>query len=303
MVSKYIIKFSQSHRVSPVDCTLNISPLIGNIPMLTVTEEERKNILLSLDITNKISFNFLEQDHICNIKYTNFKNQNGESILYFGNNNTSAFKDFRENITKILTKKYKTMYYESGNIMYSGETAENKPNGVGALYYDSPTHEIKYHGEFEDSNFDGAGIFYSKSQDFRVEALNISNGYPTQKGKFKIFSSAEEIDIEFSKIYKDFDLVVKEEKNKWVSSDDFTTNICNYCYPNIDSKEHTFTNKVQSEQLLDIWRDLQEIKERQTDLANIKLQTNVFFDYEKLLKKSIICNIMQGFLIFVFIIF
>ena len=94
-------------------------------------------------------------------------------------------------------------YYPSGNEWYVGEVLYKKgsddvvnerlPNGNGTFYYDTPSHKIKYTGEFEEGLYDGSGTFYSTDGKMNVVSLNISNGIPTQKGKLNINFSKRKI--------------------------------------------------------------------------------------------------------------
>jgi hypothetical protein len=195
-------------------------------------------------------------------------------IIKFDKNSSSAFTEFKNQLSTLLNSKFETKYYPGGNVLYVGHVLHSKedettikiePNGDGVLYYDLPNHKIKYIGEFENGVPDGAGIFYDKTGKIKLTANNISNGIPTQKGKLEFCYKLhkQQINIDFFKLWDELQVCSNAEKVSLVMSDTFldtlVTNTCEFIDTSFE--EICFNEKTLDEKLFEIYDNISILKD------------------------------------------
>ena len=139
-----------------------------------------------------------------------FDNGGNKLGIKFDAASSQAFAEFKEQIKKKVETKYKTIFYESGHIQYSGQFTEDEGvTGDGTEFYDTSEQKVKYKGEFEDNMYDGAGTFYSYDGRLEINSNNISSGKPNGKLKLlihrkdkndiqKIFNFRSDLDIDIN---------------------------------------------------------------------------------------------------------
>lgn len=99
--------------------------------------------------------------------------------IKFDKSSSQAFEQCKTDLDKEIKKMVKIIYYDSGNLQYSGHFVEDEGvTGEGIEYYDTSEQRVKYQGEFEENFYDGAGIFYSYDKNIEVKINNISKGVP-----------------------------------------------------------------------------------------------------------------------------
>ena len=151
-------------------------------PTLTIANKEDLNdpaIKYYLDVIISKDFNCDYKNSENGSGYTaRFTNDNFKIGIKFDEASSQAFEDFKNEIQKRIDSEFKSIYYDSGNLRYSGQFVNNDVTGDGTEFYDTPEQKIKYKGEFEDNYYDGAGTFYSYDNSLEIVCNNISSGVP-----------------------------------------------------------------------------------------------------------------------------
>ena len=275
MSSEYIIKFIDSNDTS-YDGFVELTKNKSNIPILNVrthkscSDKLNQSLLYKFITNNFAKVNFDDEQYTCTLSYNDFYS----SVLYtntivFDNSSLSAYLNFKKTFNEYLNSKNEIEYYPSGNEWYVGEVLYKKgsddvvnerlPNGNGTFYYDTPSHKIKYTGEFEEGLYDGSGTFYSTDGKMSIVSLNISNGIPTQKGKLNInFSKRKDtVEFQFNEVWEKFGLATKESKKDFVNSDYFVTSIAKLYWKDYNTiEEYIFQDKPVSEKYIELWKML-----------------------------------------------
>ena len=273
MTTQYIVKYSNKDDTD-LDVFVELIKTNYDIPILSVRTHDNKNdkmnqILLHQFITNnfaQVSYN--DEKMACVMTYPN-----NILVFKFDNHSSSAFTEFKNNLSTLLNSKFETEYYKSGRVMYVGEVLylkedevvkERRPEGNGVIYYDIPNHRIKYTGEFVKGLPDGAGIFYNNVGNISLKANNITKGIPTQKGKLEVNfrSNKQVINITFSELWKQFEIMNDTIKEIFVMSDEFldilAKKLCNY--ENLTFEELCFDEKISDDKLVEVWKLLNIVK-------------------------------------------
>lgn len=186
-------------------------------------------------------------------------------VIFFSNQEYQKFKD---EFNIYMNRKYGNKYYKSGNLKYFGEMNKYIEHGEGIEYFDTPDKVIKYDGEFEDGEYDGAGRFYDKNHLFYVTANNISQGIPRQT----IF--VHNLQTNQTKSYKfvpekNYD---KKYLKKYVKSDLWVLDMVqeSYNYDDHDINNYIFMKKDVNQKLFTIYKMLQ----KQNNQSPVKVEKN-----------------------------
>jgi hypothetical protein len=298
MSNQYIIQFKSDQYEKAVHGYAELYKTNYDIPILMIRTHENKTdsmnqILFHQFITNNFGdVKFFDDIMGCTIttcKDTNY-------LIKFDKNSSSAFTEFKNQLSTLLNSKFETEYYQSGNPLYVGNVlhikqndvvVKRQPNGFGILYYDLPDHFIKYSGEFENGMPDGAGVFYDKTGKLKLTANNISNGVPTQKGKLELnFKTNKQVfNIEFYKFWNDVNINDNTVKALFVVSDTFLDILVENVYKSVDVplKNLYFNEKSVDEKLIEIKKQL-ELFEKENEV------------YHNNVKESnrLLCNLLFG---------
>ena len=285
MSSEYIIKFIDTNNTT-YDGFVELSKNKSNIPIINIrthksnSDKMNQSLLYKFMTNNFAQVSFDDETSICNLSYKDFYSSNiYNNTIIFDNSSSSAYADFKKTFNNYLNSKCETEYYPSGNEMYVGEVlykkgmdevvVERLPNGHGTYYYDTPSHKIKYIGDYEEGNYDGSGTFYSSDGKINVIALNISNGIPTQKGKLNInFSKKKEtIEFQFNDVWEKFKFATKESKKEFVNSEYFVTSIVKLYWKDNILDELIFQDKPSSEKYTEMWKML-KLQHEQLNFIN-----------------------------------
>ena len=266
------------------------------IPILMVRTHENKTDPMNQTLFHQfITNNFGQVEFFDEIMECILICPNNNYIIKFDKNSSSAFTEFKNQLSTLLNSKFETEFYPSGNTLYVGNVLHVKenevllkrqPNGFGVLYYDLPDHKMKYSGEFENGLPDGAGVFYDKTGKIKLTANNISNGVPTQKGKleFNFKTNKQVFKIEFSKLWDDVN-INDNTKALFATSDTFLDIVVENVYKSDEMplKELHFNEKSVDEKLVEIKKQLELIKEENRIYHNNVKESNRF-----------LCNILFG---------
>ena len=164
--------------------------------------------------------------------------------IEFDSNSFASFNEFEKNIKKIINTSIKEVYYDSGNLKFSGEFVDGKLNGNGWEFYDSINPVFKYQGEFEDGMYDGEGVFVSRDGLIKVHINNITENVPHDYGKL-IVKDVGEWDVDFSK----YDINIQD--------DNFCYNLAEIIVGNV--KEKLFKNLPITQQISLLWDKMNEL--------------------------------------------
>ena len=129
-----------------------------------------------------------------------------------------------------MDTKYKSLYYDSGNVQYSGQFNDEleEVTGEGTEFYDTPEQKVKYKGEFEDNLYDGAGTFYSYDGKLEIVANNISRGIPN--GQLKLLIHRKDKDD----IVKTFSFRNDLKINVNIGDDRFCEKVARFFFEDLD---------------------------------------------------------------------
>lgn len=299
MSTEYIVKFSKNigeyfGTSEPIDGFVELNPAnnssrVPTISVRTCKETTNKdNIsLLFKFITSKFAeVNFNDNMNTCSMTYKDGYSRSLDYIseIKFDSSSSSAYTAFKTEFEKLLNSKKVTEYYNSGRVKYVGDITStdecNNYNGDGTIYYDSYYSRAQYTGEFEDGIFDGSGKFYNHDNNIILEANNISNGIPVQKGKLHVnFKHRQEvIEVNFDDLWFKLGLTDKSKKRDFVKSSDFV-NIITSSYleksdknMNMNMNQLMFEDSSTSCQNMTIWTDIQTLRD---ELKVIKNDTNI----------------------------
>lgn len=174
-----------------------------------------------LDCENKENTN--------NTGYTvTFKQNNQKIGIKFDQASSQSYQEFKSQLENKIATKYKTLYYDSGNLQYSGQFIDDELSGEGTEFYDTPDKQIKFFGEFEDDEYDGAGVFYSYDRKIEIKSNNISRGLPNGN-IILIIHRKEKEDITKTLNYRLLDITFEP------SDVNFCENIARQIHPDLDN--------------------------------------------------------------------
>ena len=246
MSTQYIVKFNTTNpsNEKDIDGFVELIKSKNDIPIIMVrTHKDKEDIMNETLLYKFMTNNFAEVvfNDISTYCILNCKDSYSSSLIsymiFFDSSSGSAYNDFKKTFTEMYNTKYETEYYPSGREMYIGEVLYHKdstgvvieriPNGVGTMYYDMPSHMIRYTGEFENGIYDGKGIFYNRDNKIMLTANNISSGIPIGNVKLNINYSKkkETINIDFNDIWKKYNISDKLIRKQVVLSDDFVIDL------------------------------------------------------------------------------
>jgi hypothetical protein len=173
-----------------------------------------------------------------NVEYKESENNSGYTVRFdqsntkigikFDQASSQAYEEFKSELEKKIATRYKTIYYESGNLQYSGQFVDNDVSGEGTEFYDTPEQKVKFHGELENNMYDGSGVFYSCDGSLELQANNISRGIPNGNVTLIIHRKNKD-DLKKSFNYRSIDLALN------VGDVNFCENIARHFYPNLDN--------------------------------------------------------------------
>lgn len=281
----FIVKFIKdvsdpSNTTEKVNANLRLeestidSPAAILIKSTDENNEEGETLLYKIISKNFAEIEFNNSKLTILLKYNIYK-----SMIEFDQNSSSAYKNFKNNLQELINSKLETKYYSNGKIMYAGEVLEleNKSSifhGKGILYFDSDELSKKYSGEFENGEYDGEGKFYSKEKNLYLIANNISKGIPLKRGKLYINfkNNKQTIDVDFSSLWKSFNLNDKETIKKFVDNDNFVKMVTNFYWPETekDIDDVLFEQKSLEEQNLILLNELKLLRHEVLELKNNK---------------------------------
>jgi hypothetical protein len=268
----YIIKIKINDNSNMIEAFLELSKNTNDHPFIQVKTSDNQ-VLLYKYISNdfaQVSFSTVGDNYSCLINYFDKNKVKYNTTFHFDSQSASAFTDFKQKLTEMINQKVETIYYPNEHLYYFGETIVDKdnmkiPHGLGTIHYDSDISKVKYTGEFENGNYDGAGEFFSYDNKISIKANNISNGIPTQKGVLLINLKVnpESFDIDFNYIFESFKLVEKKDKQYFVKSDFFVKKIADLYWSRVESIESTiFREQSVKDKQQEIWNQLQEINNK-----------------------------------------
>ena len=295
MSTQYIVKFSKDMdncfaSSEKVDGFVELMPSKGtySTPTISVrTEEDSKNdnnvqLLFKFITSNFATINFDDESNTCSLKYRDGYSQSLEynSVIEFDNSSSSAYSQFKKSFQELLNSKKETTYHNSGRVQYVGDMITNENsigskckeyNGSGILYYDTYKGVVKYQGEFEDNEFDGAGVFHNIDNNITLTANNISAGIPVQKGKLHInFKNRQQVfEITFSELWEKLNINSSNKtinsnmiKQNLVKSDDFLNVVASLYLetPTKNVNQFLFEERSVSEQNLELLDQIQSLK-------------------------------------------
>ena len=295
MSTEYIVKFSKNignylGDSNEIDgfVELNAPNNISRVPTISVrtckqtTDKDNVSLLFKFITSNFADVNFNDDTNTCSMTYKDgySRSLDYKSEIKFDSSSSSAYSTFKTEFEKLLNSKQETQYYQSGRVKYVGDiqTKEDETfyQGEGVIYYDSYHSRPQYVGEFEEGMFDGSGKFYNYDNNIILEANNISNGIPVQKGTLHInFKHRQEIiKVDFDEVWFNIGLKDKNERREFVRSNNFVNIIASSYLDKTDKKmqQLIFEDRSSPEQSLAIWTDLQNIKE---ELDIMKKDTNI----------------------------
>ena len=304
MSNQYIIKFSNNVHES-VDAFAELSSTTYGILALSVRSCEDKSksqSYLHQFITN--SFGQVQFDDET-LEFTLTTSFGIINRIMFDSNSSSAYTEFKKQLTSLVNTKFETEYYPSGRVYYVGEvlyvvgekTNERVSNRNGIVYYDLPDHKIKYSGQFENGSFDGSGVFYNKNGTITLRANNISNGIPTQKGKLEIIfkSKKEVIDIDFFDSWDNINCYDNKSKVDLVMSDHYLDDLAfsQFDFDDMTQDDVEFISKSTDEKINDI-RSL---------LKTIQTEQELYYsELESITRSGQAYNFIFNFIVFNFMI-
>ena len=142
--------------------------------IITLIEDNVKNdsvYILSHVKTSNNTFDF--EINISSIKYG----------IRFDSSSSSSQDIFKKEFNKIKLSVLHQTKYASGNIHIEGKTLDGEFDGHCIEYYDNSNNRVKYIGEFENDQYDGAGSFYSQDGLIKLVLNNICSGTPNGMGE------------------------------------------------------------------------------------------------------------------------
>jgi hypothetical protein len=297
MSNQYIVQFKN---ITDDEFTYSFAELYKgtyDIPILSIRTHEK-----NVDPMNRILFHQFITSNFGEIEYSDENMEcmlsclNNDYVIKFDKNSSSAFTEFKKQLSTLFNSKFETEYYPSGNVLYTGtvlHVMENgtipkrQPHGHGILYYDLPDHNIKYSGEFENGIPDGAGVFYDKLGKIKLTANNISSGIPTQKGKLELFYkfNNQVVTVDFFDLWDELDIDTNANKVSLVMSDTFlVTLVKNVCdFSNMIYENVLFNEKSLDEKIISLHNLVHDLQTEQIKYHEYMRNSNVY-----------LCNVLVG---------
>lgn len=235
-------------------------------PTLVVRNKENPNdsenvnyldVIISEDINHE--YKESEDGSGFTVRFNFFDKKIG---IKFDSASSQAYEEFKSHLTKQMETKYKTLYYDSGNLQYSGQFVGEDVTGTGTEFYDTPEQKVKFHGELEDNFYDGAGSFFSCDGSIEIVANNISRGLPNGKVKLMIHRKDKD-DIKKTFDYRSHNFGVNP------GNVNFCEVVARFFFPNLDNlffESYTIEekmdeiNKKLDKILINNEKDLYELK-------------------------------------------
>jgi len=290
MATNYIIKYRGENDENYIDGYLEITKKY-NLSTITISTKKDK-FTENYDI---LLFEYIFSENI-EVSFNDelFESKINNSIIKFDSNSSSAWTNYRTLLETIINTKNEIEKYSSGNIKCIGdilyEDNKRKLHGNGTIFYDLPTKNIMYAGEFENGYFDGTGVFFSSDGNITLDVNNISRGVPILIGTINIKYQDYKIttDIIFTEIWKKLNINTNAEIVSLVSSDKFIDTIANLVWDHIISYEEY---KLESMSLHDKYEFM---------YSKIKALELLTINNGNLIRKLTNNNLLQ-FLTFIFI--
>jgi len=161
--------------------------------------DDKKEIVFCEYIFKNLTIDFKSDELHCILN---------DIVIKFDDNSSSAWTNFKSELTVLINTKNDIKKYPSGNIMCIGDLTEyennvQKMNGNGTLFYDTPNNNIKYIGEFVNGLIEGSGTFYTLDGFISISANNIVESIPQKIGQLIINypNYKTTIDIDFINIW------------------------------------------------------------------------------------------------------
>jgi hypothetical protein len=288
--TQYIVKFIKNTGDLEQDCyaVLN-NNLLSTLTINTHkdTNHELNIILFYKVLTNnfaEVFFNDNTKECVLTYKDGYNKNKLYVSTIKFDEHSSSAYTEFKTELTVLINSKHESEYYPNGKLMYTGEVlyvqdtdtkiSKRLPNGKGTLYYNMSGNHIKYDGDFESGTYDGSGKFYSTDGKICLVVNNISSGIPISVGKlYMTFNKfRDEFEINFIELWDKLKLNDKNTKKKFVMSDSFVNDIANIYWYNNDIKldELIFREKSLDDKYTEIWNEVKTLQNQNKIIIDIQ---------------------------------
>ena len=238
MANNFIIKYRTETEETFIDGYLEINKKY-NYSTIAINSIKDKysfinNILFEYIFNGNIQISFDDDQ---------FESKINNLIIKFDSNSSSAWVNYKTLIVTIINTKNEIERYPSGNILCIGDILykNNKRilHGSGTVFYDKPTNNIMYIGEFENGLFDGSGIFYSLDGNVLITVNNIANGIPKHCGEIKINYPNYELikEISFYDIWDKLNISSNDAIISFVNSDKFVDTITKLVWTNTKSLE------------------------------------------------------------------
>lgn len=311
MSTQYIVKFVKNADSKEQDCYVELNNNIT--PSLTVRTHKDENHELNVNLLYKVITNnfaeilFNDETRECSLTYKDsyIKNKVYISVIKFDANSSSAYTEFKNELTVLINSKYETEYYPNGKIMYVGEVLyvqdtnvqRRIPNGKGTVYYNCINNCMKYAGEFESGMYDGSGKFYSMDGKICLTVNNISAGIPISVGRLnmKFNKCQDDFEINFIELWDKLGLHDKIAKRKYVASDTFINDLANMYWANnyIKLDELIFSDQSIDDKYTEIWKEIKTLQKQFNEQQQYNKQQQ---EYNKQLKNTII--VTTGIIVF-----
>ena len=124
---------------------------------------------------------------------------NGKFGIRFDASSSASHASFMKTYEKVKDTSVDVTRYSNGKIKCEGPRTDNAYDGMCVEYHNNYSSSVKYIGEFEDDEYDGAGEFFSECGTIRLVANNICSGDPNGIGKLFIAGRHVE-NVKFSAI-------------------------------------------------------------------------------------------------------
>ena len=290
MSTTFIIKHNLNASCTFIDGIISINPVF-NYHIINIIDNTN-NILITEYIYNKI--NILFDDILLESKINN-------SIIKFDSANSIEWTNYKTLLQSIINTKNEIEFYPSKNIMYIGnmiymdcvyKECMRLFHGNGTLFYDKPTNNIMYNGDFNNGLFDGIGVFYSIDNNISIICNNIVNGIPKDKGQININYPNYELIKEFNfyDIWNKSNIMTNENIIRFVKSNKFVDTITKLIWTNLKSLDDYKFEIMQSNDKLNLL------------YSKIKIIDQQMTKYRQSIKQLEYDNFMQ-FSIFLFLFF
>lgn len=300
--SQYIIQYDKNVESSEQDSVVEgivelYTNKYGSDTIQVRTQSDSNNENNKFLLTSHISSNFakvLFDDELseCMLDFSNRDYSKYKSKIKFDKSSSSAYTNFKNNLTKMINTKNETNYYSNGRVWYIGEVLYEKDdkdliknriaNGKGTLYYNGAKPQAKYKGEFENGEFDGAGEFYSYDGKLSIRSNNISSGLPIDTGFLNINfnNNPEIIKIDFSEVFKKLNLDKKSARD-FVKSTDFVKDVTKLYWQNTEPIEKSiFRDHSTEDKHVEVWNQIQNLENKIDQLTKLNQQVAKEYLYQ-----------------------